>query len=230
MQVKAESYLGTGDSMNIMLEEWVVRHPLHRWTLGPIDLNLEKGLIALVGHNGSGKSTMLRGLAGVLPVASGKALFYNKGGALTLREIRLRRGYMPQEIAVYEDMTLRQFLMYVAGLKSIRLNMAVDEIEGLCDFFSLVELLDQRLSCVSVGEQRKAMWVQAFLGRPHFVFLDEPFSSLDVEERKKAYKWLNTYSQNAIVIVATHLVEEIETLANQVVRLRDGRLLEPIAR
>jgi ABC-2 type transport system ATP-binding protein len=212
--------------MKIVLDGWTVRHPLHHWTLGPIDLILEKGLIALVGHNGAGKSTMLRGLAGVFKNYEGRMLFYNEGYALRDKEISLRLGYMPQEMALYENMTLRQFLMYVAGLKSIYSHKAMDEIERLCTRFSIVELLDRRLSRISVGEQRKAMWVQAFLGNPHFVFLDEPFSALDVEERKKAYQWLNHYSRHAIVVVSTHLVEEIEPLANQVVRLRSGILEE----
>jgi ABC-2 type transport system ATP-binding protein len=209
--------------MNIRLKQAVVRKQGNGILLGPIDAVFEAGLIGLIGSNGAGKSLLLKVITQVITVSSGTVSYEEWGIPLTALEARLLLGYVPQDISLYEEMTLRHYLKYIAGLKCIESTRIDDEITSVCEMFDMSKQINRRLGHCSIWEQRKAMIAQAFLGRPQYILLDEPFVGLDIEQRQKLLAVCRSYAEEAVVIVASHFVEEMRLGEyNRIVQLRNG--------
>lgn len=213
--------------MNIRLLGAVVHGRARQKLLGPIDLTLLKGLTGIVGPNGAGKSTLLKAICRIMPLAEGSLGFMRGGKPLSALESRISLGYVPQEISVYEDMTLRTYLHYIAGLKGLSKVEAIREITRICAELGLAGLLGERLKEASVGGQRMAMVAQAFLGSPAYVLMDEPFVGLDLERRNALLDFLAGYAERSVVAVASHFTEEMRSgYYNRVISLRDGALTD----
>lgn len=212
--------------MRIHCEEVVVSNQQGKILLGPASLTITKGLTALVGPNGAGKSTLLKAIANVYTLTHGLVNVEEDNRFLSVFERRMEIGYVPQEIALYEDMTLRRYLTYLAELKCISRERVVPEVERVCTQFSLQAQKETRITKLSDGQKRKAMIAQAFLGNPKILLLDEPFANLDIEEREHLLHLLVDYSQKSIIILATHLADELNYPFDRVVGLREGMVEE----
>lgn len=184
-----------------------------------IDFNctLTPGIYGLLGPNGAGKSTLMNIISQNLKPDSGTITLDPKGDILhTL-------GYMPQQQALYEDFSARSFLYYMAGLKKIRSPKA--EIEHLLEVVNLNDVAHKRMGSYSGGMKQRVLLAQALLGNPSILLLDEPTAGLDPMERIRIRNFISEFSRDKIVLLATHVVSDIEYIASQVILLRSGQML-----
>ena len=192
--------------------------------LSGVSLTLGPGLYGLLGPNGAGKSTLIHIITGSLAPTSGEVLWC--GGPA--RGIAFRRilGYMPQQQGLYDSYTGRRFLAYMAALKEIPRAQVPAEVARTAAAVNLSEELDKRLSAYSGGMKQRLLLASALLGDPKLLILDEPTAGLDPKERVRLRKLLAGMAQERIILVATHVVSDMETVANGIVLLQSGKIVD----
>ena len=185
----------------------------------------EERLIILAGPNGSGKTTLIRVMDGELSPTKG----YVEINGLSPDEARLRGlfGVMPQEARLYEYLSVREYLYYLALIKGLSRSDARREINRIIDNFMLREYANTRIEYLSSGFKRRVLLAQAFIGSPPLVFLDEPTVGLDPEMRVKLWDIINRYlrENNATAFLVTHYLDEVKEYADRVLVLFKGRLI-----
>lgn len=185
--------------------------------LNDFDMNLKPGIYGLLGANGSGKSTLLNIISQNL-----KADF----GTVELepaQDILEVLGFMPQQQALYRDMSARAFLHYMAKLKKVK-NAQV-QVEALLDAVNLADIAHKKMKGFSGGMKQRVLLAQALLGDPKVLLLDEPTAGLDPVERIRIRNLISSFSTNKIIILATHVVSDIEYISNQVILLKKGNII-----
>ena len=198
--------------------------PSVKKALSGVSLTLGPGLYGLLGPNGAGKSTLIHIITGSLAPTSGEVLWC--GGPA--RGIAFRRvlGYMPQQQGLYDSYTGRRFLAYMAALKEIPRAQVPAEVARTAAAVNLSEELDKRLSAYSGGMKQRLLLAGALLGDPKLLILDEPTAGLDPKERVRLRKLLAGMAQERIILVATHVVSDVETVANGIVLLQSGKIVD----
>ena len=194
--------------------------------LAGVSFTLGPGFYGLLGPNGAGKSTMMNIITGNLDATGGQVL-WNGGNVLRLGK-RFRRvlGYMPQQQNLYDGFTGRRFLLYLAALKEIPRAQAAAETARVAALVHLTDELDKRLSAYSGGMKQRLLAAAALLGKPQLLILDEPTAGLDPKERVHLRRVLAEAAQSAIVIVCTHVVSDVESVADEILLLKDGALVD----
>lgn len=186
-----------------------------------VTLSLRPGIIAILGPNGSGKSTLLRCLAGILQPDEGGIKFAGRCYPDALPEIRSGLGYLPQDLDFPGEMTPLRLLRYLAQLKCLNEK----GVEGYLDILGLEGMKNRPFSQLSGGQTRLIGLAQALMGTPRLLVLDEPFHGLDVLERGSAFRGIQASRQPRIVVFSTHVPNEVELLATQVIILLEGRVI-----
>ena len=187
---------------------------------------LEPGICGLLGHNGAGKSTLMKLLCDQISRDSGEILTDEGKDILALGEVyRASLGYVPQQQGLYENMTGARFLKYIASIKNVPANEAKHEIEQMLDLFHLKQDKDRKLKTYSGGMKQRIMLSQAFLGKPRYIILDEPTVGLDPGEQQALCSFLRNYDKNAVILWSTHIVREIEAIADTICIMRQGKLV-----
>ena len=185
--------------------------------LNDFDMNLKPGIYGLLGANGSGKSTLLNIISQNL-----KADF----GSVELepaQDILEVLGFMPQQQSLYRDMSARAFLHYMAKLKKVK-NAHV-QVEDLLEAVNLADIGHKKMKGFSGGMKQRVLLAQALLGNPKVLLLDEPTAGLDPVERIRIRNLISSFSTNKIIILATHVVRDIEYISNQVILLKKGNII-----
>ena len=182
------------------------------------------GIYGLLGPNGAGKSTLMNIITQNLKPTGGTVTADGKNAAEAGREYRKLLGFMPQQQALYPDFTLTRFLYYMAGLKNISKDKAAPQIEELIKRVNLSEYSRSKLGGFSGGMRQRALLAQALLGDPKIVILDEPTAGLDPKERISLRNLIAETAFDKIVIIATHVVPDIEFIAKEVLLLKEGKL------
>ena len=194
--------------------------------LNDINLTLRSGLMGLLGSNGAGKSTLMRILAGISQPSEGTILWNNHDVAKSATALRETLGYLPQSFGVYDNLTAVEFLTYLASLKQISPKVANQRIDQLLETLNLNEVANRRLNGFSGGMKQRVGIAQALLNDPKLLILDEPSTGLDPEERASLRDLLSDMAADRIIILSTHIVSDVESIASHIALLDKGNLLE----
>ncbi|WP_246027747.1 ATP-binding cassette domain-containing protein [Paenibacillus xylaniclasticus] len=186
---------------------------------------LSPGIYGLLGPNGAGKSTLMNIIVDNLKPDSGEVLFNGERVSDLGAAYRSRIGYMPQQQGLYDDFTGHRFLWYMAALKGLTKKTARDKIEQLLEVVNLSESRNKKLGSYSGGMKQRILIAQALLNDPDILILDEPTAGLDPRERIRIRNFISEIAQNKIVLLATHVVTDIEYVAKEVLLLRKGKLI-----
>lgn len=201
--------------------------------LNGINLEIPKGMFGLLGPNGAGKSTLMRTIATLQGVDSGKLHFGDLDVLNNKHEVRKILGYLPQDMGIYPGMSAEMLLDHFALLKGLSgAGERRDAVEQLLRMTNLFEVRKRKLGTFSGGMRRRFGIAQALLGNPKLIIVDEPTAGLDPEERIRFHNLLCDIGENAVVILSTHIVEDVRELCNQMAILAKGRVLcqgEPTA-
>ncbi|MFB7618376.1 ATP-binding cassette domain-containing protein [Kitasatospora sp. NPDC056181] len=190
-----------------------------------LSLHLGPGLLGLLGPNGAGKSSLMRIVATVTRPTSGR--LHYRGADVLARPELLRRhlGYLPQDFGVYPNLTSREFLGYLAAAKGLSARSARARIEELLALVNLTEAVKRPLGAYSGGMLRRVGIAQALLADPQVIVVDEPTAGLDPEERVRFRNLLSELSAERAVLLSTHIVPDIESVASDIAVVAGGRLL-----
>lgn len=182
-------------------------------------------LIGLVGKNGAGKTTLLKLLCTIQKPESGRILLDGRDIVKNPGIMRCAAGYLPQEVCAYPNLTVFEYVSYIAAVKGIRKKEAEKQINGLLAEFHLEHAKDKRMGECSGGMKQRAGIICALLGSPQILIIDEPAAGLDPEERISVRNSLSRLSRERIVILSTHIVSDIEAAASRIMLLQKGRLV-----
>lgn len=210
--------------MKLTVEQ--VTHQYKNFTaLKNINFEFTPGIYGLLGPNGAGKSTFIRILVDVLVPTKGTVNYNGRNISVLKSHYRNILGYLPQEFNGYPNFTAHQFLLYVANLKGISKKTAKQRVDELLQLVGLNEAKHKKLKSFSGGMKRRVGIAQALLNDPHILILDEPTAGLDPSERIRLRGILSKMAKNKIIIISTHIVSDIESVADHVLLLKKGELI-----
>ena len=184
------------------------------------------GIYALLGPNGSGKSTLMNIITDNLK-ADGGGITYNGRDTLKMG-VRFREmlGFMPQYPGMYPNFTIERFMWYIAALKGIRKKTAQEQIKQILQAVELDDIPRKKIGSLSGGMKQRLALAQAVLGDPEILILDEPTAGLDPKQRIAIRNYISTIALNKIVIIATHVVSDIEFVAKEIIILKKGVIID----
>lgn len=184
------------------------------------------GIYGILGANGAGKSTLMNLITDNVKRDEGQIL-WNGTDVLKLgSSFRALLGYMPQQQGMYQDFSARAFLRYMADVKGIKRKQANAQIEELLELVNLKEDAHKKLGGFSGGMRQRVLLAQALLGEPQILILDEPTAGLDPKERLRLRQYIADLAENRIVFLTTHIVSDIESIAADVLLMKDGQLIK----
>ena len=188
-----------------------------------VSLRLEKGVYGLLGSNGAGKTTLMRMICGILKPTGGTVTF--NGMDVSREEYRAVLGYLPQDFGYYPDFTGMHFLLYMASLKGLSRNTARKKAKKLLEMVNLTDSAGKKIRTYSGGMKQRLGIAQALLNDPQIIVLDEPTAGLDPKERVKFRNLIAELGKDNIVILSTHILSDIEHLADVVLMMKNGQLI-----
>ena len=192
---------------------------------------LEPGIYALLGPNGSGKSTLMNILTDNLSADSGEILFSDDGGeprdvGKMGVEFREKLGFMPQYPGLYPNFTVERFMWYMATLKCIERSDAKRQIDEILSSVELDDARRKRIGALSGGMKQRLALAQAVLGEPSILILDEPTAGLDPKQRIAIRNYISKIALSKIVMIATHVVSDVEFIARDIIMLKKGKIVD----
>ena len=199
------------------------KHYKNKIAVDRISLTLGKGVHGLLGANGAGKTTLMRMICGILRPDSGTVTFGRAD--VSTEGYRSILGYLPQDFGYYPAFTAEDFLMYMAALKGLRKTDARCRTMELLSLTGLESHKKQKIKTYSGGMKQRLGIAQALLNRPKLLVLDEPTAGLDPKERVRFREMIDRLGQESIVLLSTHIVSDIELIADRILIMKDGRLI-----
>lgn len=195
------------------------------YALKDINLEFNNGVYALLAPNGAGKTTLIKLLTTLIFPTSGEILYKGTDIVSLDGEYRDIIGYLPQEFGYYRNYTPRKFLLYLAALKGIKKEDAVEKVKEVLKVVSLENVENKKMKGFSGGMIQRVGIAQALLNDPKILILDEPTAGLDPKERVRFRNLLSDLSRDRIVIISTHIVSDIEFISNEVIMIKDHKIL-----
>ena len=194
--------------------------------LSNFSLELENGILGLLGPNGAGKSTLMRILATITMPSSGEVTWNGTDIVKNPNVLRKVLGYLPQDFGVYPQLTAYEFLEYMAAIKGLRGNGLKTRIHSLLEEVNLLHVRNKAISSFSGGMRQRIGIAQVLLNDPQLIIMDEPTVGLDPGERVRFRNLLSELSGDRIVILSSHIVSDIETIASSIAIVNNGVLLK----
>ncbi len=209
--------------MDIQIQNLSMTYPTGKRALQNISLQLKNpNLIGLLGPNGAGKSTLMKLLVGALLQTEGKIILDGKPLAQSERRLKAQLGYLPQSFGLYDELSVWQFLDYMAALKGIPNPKSA--IDSAIQATNLGEKRKAAIRTLSGGQRQRVGIAQAILGNPNFLIFDEPTVGLDPEERIGFRNLFSEMAQNRLVLLSTHIIEDVQSVCNQLIVIHQGRV------
>ena len=187
---------------------------------------LREGIYGLLGPNGAGKSTLINLLTDNIKRDSGEILLDGTEILAMKGEYLNYVGYMPQDQGYYEEFTVKAFLMYIARLKGLKTKEAKARAEELIGMFNMDYYCHKKVGSLSGGMRQRVLLAQSLLNDPPILILDEPTAGVDPQERINIRNSISKLAENRIIIIATHIVSDIEAIANEILLMKDGVIIE----
>ena len=181
------------------------------------------GVYGLLGPNGAGQSTLMNLIVGNLKATAGRVLYDGQEISKLGRDYREILGFMPQQQQLYENFTIKRFMYYFAALKGLDSDTAKKRTEELLDLVGLLPNANQRLRSLSGGMKQRVLLAEALLNDPEILILDEPTAGLDPKERMNIRNYIYSIAEGKTIILATHVISDIEQIAKKVIFLRNGK-------
>ncbi|MCV2361074.1 MULTISPECIES: ABC transporter ATP-binding protein [Roseateles] len=187
-----------------------------------VTMTLTQGVVGLIGHNGAGKTTLMQMIASLTRPSSGAILFQGQDIVKKPEQIRSRLGFLPQDFGVYPNLSALEFMQYFAALKGVR---DPARIRHLLELVNLQDHAKRPAASFSGGMRRRLGIAQALLNDPDILIVDEPTAGLDPEERLRFRNLLAELGFKKLVIMSTHIVSDVESIAGQLAIMKNGRLI-----
>ena len=190
-----------------------------------VTYSFDNGIYGLLGPNGAGKTTLMRCIVGLYGCESG-SIIYNDTAIDKIRDYGKEIGYLPQKFGLFKELSVEELLKYFSGLKEIPADRICDEIDHCLQLVNMEKQKKEKCKKLSGGMIRRLGIAQAILGKPGIVIFDEPTTGLDPEERLRFKLLLKTLEKDMIVIISTHIVEDVEAVCKHILVMDNGKLVE----
>lgn len=191
-----------------------------------VSVNLQPGIIGLLGANGSGKTTLMRMLVDVLKPTQGDILWNNHPIHTNIEEYLSCVGYLPQHVGAYPSFKVYEFLEYMGALKGLKPAYTKQRIDHLLKELHLADQKNKKIKTLSGGMKQRLGIAQAMLNDPDILILDEPTVGLDPKERNQFSMLLSNICENKIILLSTHIVSDIENIAHKVLIMKEGSFID----
>ncbi len=188
-----------------------------------VSINFNNGVYGLLGANGAGKTTLMRMICGILTPTSGE-IKYN-GIDVSEESYRDVLGYLPQDFGYYPNFTALDFMYYMASLKGLSKSQAKVKTKELLEIVSLSNVSKKKIKTFSGGMKQRLGIAQALLNNPKILVLDEPTAGLDPKERVRFRNLISELGKDRIVLLSTHIVSDVENIANTILIMKDGEII-----
>ncbi|MBN1055319.1 ABC transporter ATP-binding protein [Clostridium botulinum] len=190
-----------------------------------ITVTLENGVYGLLGPNGAGKTTLMKQITTLIKLDKGEILYNGEDIFNMDDKYRDLIGYLPQEFGVYKNFTAKHFLQYVGALKGMNGKILNSKVDELLELVGLYDVRNKAIGKFSGGMKRRVGIAQVLLNDPKIIVLDEPTAGLDPQERTRFRNLIAKISRDKVIILSTHIISDIESVAKETIMIKKGKLL-----
>ncbi len=211
--------------MQLEIQNVSKRYNKNKYGLKDFSITIEKGVLGLLGPNGAGKSTLLKMIATVSKPTDGIITLNKNNIAKDANYMRKQLGFLPQDFGVYPNLNAFEFLEYMAAMKGIGGTNLKPRITQLLEGLNLIDAAKKPIGSYSGGMKQRVGIAQALLNDPKIIIFDEPTVGLDPEERVRFRNLISDLANDCIVILSSHIVSDIDTIADKVAIMKNGSLI-----